>query len=317
MQFSYFKFVFLILFVFSEIVFATKPYIDTYEVVVKAGDVFQGNHYPPGSVVTVINANKAVAYVVLSADFTMNGNLLKKGTKLGTDQNGSLVEITPVAGQKINDIVFEDSEVSYIRFSSAGKIEQLHLNAAKIIQKIKFVADSEVVFYPNGQVFSGSVAGEQTIKGLAVLERSEIKFYPTGQLKSAKLAKDSEISADIEPTAPTPEKIWVKGELGSTSPSDIEFWPDGRVKRAILAKPIKIQGYDCAAGPVTFFEKGHVKTLILAANRKVMLNPYAGQKPAEKNARAGDAFTFNEAGDVIGWASGAGAGADSRAGAGK
>ena len=273
----------------------------THDVSVKAGQKFQGIQFPVDSIVTLVDSTNSVAFAKLSEDFGMNGNLLKKGTQLSIWPDGVLMEIYPVAGQEINRIVFAEKEATYVRFSHEGKIEGVHLNVPKEIQKIKFAENSEVVFYPNGKVFMGLVTGDQEIRGLNLVPRSEIKYYPSTGLKSAKIAKDSEILADFEPKSAMPQKLWVKGDPNPANPSDIEFWPDQRLKRAILSRPMKIQGYICGIGPVTFFESGKLQTLILGEDRVVTLKPYAGQTPVDKAAKAGDKINFNDAGDVIGW----------------
>jgi hypothetical protein len=98
-----------------------------------------------------------------------------------------------------------------------------------------------------------------------------------------------------------PKEIWIKGDTNTANPSDIEFWPNGKLKRALLAKSVKIQNYLCGEGPVNFFETGTLQTLILGEDKTVILNPYEGQRPVEKAAKAGDSLNINEKGTVIGW----------------
>ncbi|MEZ0261553.1 MAG: hypothetical protein ACAH80_11125 [Alphaproteobacteria bacterium] len=262
--------------------------VETHEVIVKSGEIYQGLQFPEGTKLHLISANNAVASAILSHDFLMNGHLIKGGTTLQIWNDGTLMEIYTQDGQRINDLVFTQGEAS-LRFSAEGKLATAHLNKPKEIQGFRLAENSNVEFYPDGKLAWGKLADEQLRDGLYFAALSEIRLFPSGKLQQAKLAKESKFG-----------ELLLKGDPNA-NPGETSFWPEGNLKTGILAAAATIQGFPCGPGPITFFESGRIKTLVLGEEMKIVLAPYEGQTPHEKLAKAGDSLNINENGVVIGW----------------
>lgn len=98
---------------------ADRVRVETFEVLVKKGEVYQGVSFPEGTRLTLIQQNRAVAGAILSQDFKLSGYLLKKGTSLQIWDDGSLFEFEPLAGQSIGDMTFQELEAT-IRFAKGA-----------------------------------------------------------------------------------------------------------------------------------------------------------------------------------------------------
>lgn len=269
-------------------VWANRAQVETIEMLVKKGEVHQGVSFPEGTRLTLIKQNKAVVAATLSQEFKISGLVLKKGTSLQIWDDGSLFEFEPLAGQTVGDMSFQEQEAT-LRFAKGGVLESVYLKKAKTLQGYQWESGYHVEFHPNGKIARGTLAAGNSKAGLVLKEKSELRLYPSGQIQSAKLASDSQY-----------EKFTLKGD---PNPGETQFWSNGKLREAILAKDFLIDSYECGPGKISFFETGHLQTLHLAKDRKIVLNPYAGQAPVEKEAHAGDQLTLNEKGIIIGWGS--------------
>lgn len=268
--------------------------METKEVIVKAGDVYQEISFPEGTELTLGVVSNYVVRVVLSADFEMNGHLILKGTMLGI-KGKNLFEIWPEEGQKINDMEFKENE-AHIRFREDGSVENIHLEKEKEIQKIRWGENNWLEFYPNGKVSEGILADDQSFKGLNMKGRTELSFYSDGQIKGAKIASTSNWQNYV-----------IKGEdkFSSVDTSDVDFWPNGKIKNALLAQELKEGTYYCGNGAISFYESGKLESCVLSREvlirkRDVLLrNP--NQDFYEELLEVGTTVSFNEDGVATGW----------------
>ena len=260
-----------------------RAQLKTHDVVVKKGEVFQSVKFPEGTRLTVTDQGNVVVSATLSKDFQISGFLIKQNTAVRIGGAGALVEIETEDGQKINNLIFTKGEAS-IRFTPKGAIEDIFLRRPKSIDGYMFADNYHVQFHPSGKISIGQLSQDQVHEGFNLKGKTEIRFFPSGQLMQIQLAKSSAF-----------------GDLMLIGAA--EFWSNGKLKAGTLAASAKRDGFQCGPGSISFFESGKLQTLILGNDRTVILNPYAGQAPVEKAAKAGDSLNMNESGTVIGWGS--------------
>ena len=264
---------------------------ETKEIIVKAGEVYQGVEFPEGTILRVVIQNNGVSSVVLSQDFKMSGHLIKKGTPLEI-QGKDLFRISPADGQKINDMEFA-GEADSIQFRNDGSVENIFLSKPKIIQGVRWAANNWIEFHPNSKVANGTLEGDQAVGGLNLREGTQLSFYPSGKIKGAKLAKESTWQGYI---------IKGEAEFNPLNTSDVNFWPNGKLQKAILAREVNQQSYYCGEGGISFFESGQLYSCVFSRAKKVIFNPWPEQGGHEQLIEPGDGVFFNEQGVVIGLA---------------
>jgi len=218
--------------------------IETHEVIVKKGDVFEGIKYPPGTRVDIEDRTNSVGYVFLSRDFKMNGHVIMKGTQLDV-QNGKLSCYWSKEGQKVNKITLhKDAQVCFRR---DGTLEMIHLDSANKIQGYSFARNTWVHFHPTGKVERGEIGKMATIEGIRLRVKGEISFFPSGKKECVPVSEGSKLGG--YPLAPIPS--WGYS-------CDAEFWPNGKLKKAVLAETTRIEGKVCGPGEFAFVESGQL-----------------------------------------------------------
>lgn len=255
-----------------------------HEVIVKEGEVHQGLRFPPGTKLLVRVQGGAVTYATLSADFTISGVKLLKGTGLELDGEGRLFTFTPVAGQKLAGLTLEAGQASSVMLDRDSRPAEIHLSAPMEVQGYRFGKGAQLQLSPEGKLTSGSRAQAQEKSGLFVAEGSDLYFHPGGGLRQATLAKESR-HGELR-LAPDPNPA---------SPAHVELWENGKLRAGLLAANASVQGFTCGPGRVAFFESGKLQSCVLGAPASVSLNGYP------KEAKAGDTLTLAEDGRVVGW----------------
>lgn len=271
---------------------ATRPIVRTEEVIVKENEIYQGVRFPKGTVVTLYLGTKDVRSVLLKEDFRIQGLLIRAGAALEFYDDGKILEIRPAGAQQIGPNTFS-GDVSILRLTREGTLQNAVLNRPKIIAGYKLAANSSVEFHPNGSLAKAILDGDQTHDGLNLKNASVLDLYPDGKIKGAKLAKNSFFQS--LPLGP---------DSNPANTFDVEFWPAGRLKSASLASKTKVGDYWAGPGRVEFFESGGPKQLPLAENRKITLAPSPDQSHHQVEAKVGDVLFFSDDGRVVGHGTG-------------
>lgn len=222
---------------------ATRPHLDTRTIVVKAGETFDGIQFPVGTQVNLTVAGNVVTSVELSRDFTMNGHLIRRDTRL-TTRNGKLECFWSRPGQTLGAIVFKpDAQVCFTR---QGALEMVHLSRVNAINGLAYAAHTWVQFHPGGTVAQGELAYDVRRKGLRLPRASTITFYLSGAIKSVAIKPGARFGKLV--LAPQPGYD-----------AHATFWPNGRLQEAVLARSARIGSTRCAPGPISLEASGKLK----------------------------------------------------------
>lgn len=253
------------------------------EVIVKEGEVYQGVRFPAGTKLYVQVQGGAVTQATLSADFTMSGVKLLKGTTLEIFGDGKLFSFSPLEGQQCGGFTFRAGQAQTVTLDRDGKLSHIQLSAPMEAQGYRFGAGSQLR-YAAGALEQGTYAAAQEKDGLSIAENSSLYFHPNGKLKQASIAKEGRVG-----------EFSVAPDANPANPNHVELWGNGKLKSAILAKNAPVQELTCGPGRIAFFESGKLQSCTLGAPAKVSLNGYP------KDAKAGDTLTLAENGRVVGW----------------